>query len=269
MKPCVRCRTENLDTSKFCKQCGNPLPQGGGKACPSGRHIMDAAWTECVYCKSDKGASSPRADRPVRTPTVYEGPTSGRAAPVRPPAYKVELPPALVSNENVRPVVASNVVAPAPPHPVRRDAGSLEQARNNPLSNPSGASFASRPTSEMNVKPEMTAAVCGKIVGVLVTYSWNPKGQIYPLREGRNIIGRDKDCEISIPEDQTLSSRHSHITYIQNFVVGDLVSESGTDVDGLPVEQQALELKNYATIRVGSTQLTFIALAPLGRANVS
>ena len=101
-----------------------------------------------------------------------------------------------------------------------------------------------------------------KVVAILVTYSWSPEGQVFPVREGRNFIGRDKDCEICVPEDQTMSGRNSHITYRQNFVVGDMVSMTGTDLNGTPIEEQFHALGNYATIRAGSTYFTFIVIKP-------
>ena len=102
-----------------------------------------------------------------------------------------------------------------------------------------------------------------KVVGILVTYSWSPEGQVFPVREGRNFIGRDKDCEICMPDDQTMSGRNSHITFRQNFVVGDMVSMTGTDVNGTPIEEQFHALGNYSTIRAGSTYFTFIVIKPL------
>jgi hypothetical protein len=101
-----------------------------------------------------------------------------------------------------------------------------------------------------------------KVVGVLVTYSWKADGEIYPIREGRNLIGRDADCDICIAMDQTLSGRNSHITYRTAFVVGDLVSMKGTDLNGEPIEEQFRGLPNYSTIRAGSTHFTFIAINP-------
>jgi len=97
---------------------------------------------------------------------------------------------------------------------------------------------------------------------VLISYSWTPEGQIFPIHEGRNFIGRDPDCEVSVPQDQTMSGRNSHITYRQNFVVGDMVSMTGTDVDEIPIEEQFRSLANYSVIRAGSTYFTFIAIKP-------
>ena len=97
-----------------------------------------------------------------------------------------------------------------------------------------------------------------------MSYSWKPDGEIFPIREGRNIIGRDASCDVCIPVDQTLSERNSHITYRNSFVIGDLVSMKGTDVNGGPIEEQFRSLPNYATIRAGSTHFIFIVIQPPG-----
>jgi len=43
-----------------------------------------------------------------------------------------------------------------------------------------------------------------------------------------------------------------------------MVSMTGTDVNGVPIEEQFRSLDNYATIRSGSTYFTLIAVE-LGR----
>lgn len=102
-----------------------------------------------------------------------------------------------------------------------------------------------------------------KIVGVLVTYSWKDEGQMFPVLEGRNRIGRDPDqCEVAIPQDETLSAINSHIVFRKNFTIGDSVSMCGTDVDGEPVETPVVPLRNYARIRTGSTHWIFVAIQP-------
>jgi hypothetical protein len=124
-----------------------------------------------------------------------------------------------------------------------------------------GVAAAKAPASE-TTKGIPTAAG-RKIVGVLVTYSWNEQGQVFPLYEGRNRIGSDPaQCDIAIPQDDTLSSINSHIVFRKSFTIGDDVSMGGTDVDGEPVEIAFVPLKNYARIRTGSTHWTFIAVQP-------
>jgi hypothetical protein len=106
-----------------------------------------------------------------------------------------------------------------------------------------------------------------KIVGVLITYSWQESGQVFPILEGRNLIGKDPDqCDIAIPQDATLSAVNSFITYRRHFLIGDRVSMSGTDVDGEPIETEFVPLRNYAKIRTGSTYWTFVSVQPPAQA---
>lgn len=101
-----------------------------------------------------------------------------------------------------------------------------------------------------------------RIVGVLVTYSWKPEGEVFFLRDGRNIIGRDSaESDIAIPNDPEMSSRNTFIAYRKNFVIADAMSLGGTDMDGEPVEEQK-RLRNYSTLRTGSTFWTFISFDP-------
>ncbi len=236
MKFCTKCGTQISDSQSSCPQCAS-----AGKTCPGGKHTMDPTWTECVYCKQEKVAARQTPAQPVRFATVVENPI-------------------LRGHERPAPYKGDN---PLPPRPIR--------PINAPLVNPTQPSVgqSSRPRTHTEFRPIPHLASEGpsvsrdrKIVGVLVSYSWAPEGRIYPIREGRNFIGRDKDCEVCVPEDTTLSAQNSHITFRQNFVIGDMVSMTGTDVDGVPIEEQFRSLSNYATIRAGSTHFTFIAIKP-------
>lgn len=82
------------------------------------------------------------------------------------------------------------------------------------------------------------------------------------MREGRNLIGRGEHCDIHVPEDPVLSNENSHITFRKTFVVGDMLSMSGTYLDGEPIEEQFRPLPNYSKIVTGSTQWTFVMLHP-------
>lgn len=111
--------------------------------------------------------------------------------------------------------------------------------------------------------------VGARIVGVLLSYTRKPDGEIFAVREGRNLVGRDPDqCDIVILGDDTVSGKHCNITFRAKpggqgggkFVLLDTESSAGTDLDDEPLlPQQPHELHNRATIRVGATYLTFIA----------
>lgn len=146
--------------------------------------------------------------------------------------------------------------------------GSGRPARRVTIFDPSkvgdaGASDAGANAQGPETAKNVPAAKGRRIVGVLVTYSWSDQGQIFPVYEGRNRIGSDPhQCDIAIPQDDTLSAINSHIVYRKSFTIGDDVSMGGTDVNGEPVEVAFVPLHNYARIRTGSTHWTFIAVAP-------
>jgi hypothetical protein len=101
-----------------------------------------------------------------------------------------------------------------------------------------------------------------RIVAVMITYSWNPGGEVFPVRRGRTLIGRGEECDIRLLEDPALSHVHSYITFDTDFVLRDMISLSGTDLNGAPLNQQVKRLPNFARIRTGSTQWVFVIIDP-------
>lgn len=100
-----------------------------------------------------------------------------------------------------------------------------------------------------------------KLVGFLVTYNRTPMGQAFNIYEGRNVIGRDASCDISIPDDNQLSGKHMSIRYLSGnnkFRFHDEMSSNGTYVNKELLDDG--ELQNYDIIRVGSTLFIFLAI---------
>jgi hypothetical protein len=203
--------------------------------------------TSCVQCKAPLESALPprRGDtldedqkpEPVRHPTVAEGmPVIPRAPEpeVSQPRWNDSLTPERA--ERRRTVFAGMAPVETPAQV-----------------SPSGQ----RRPQTISVDPSR------KIVGVLITYSWQDQGQVFPVLEGRNLIGKDPNqCDICVPQDQTLSAVNTFITYRRHFIIGDKVSMSGTDVNGEPIETEFVPLHNYAKIRTGSTYWTFVAIQP-------
>jgi hypothetical protein len=237
---------------------------------------MDPLWTECAYCKADAATPgglrtplpprplSPPGTPPLRSSTVVESDGGLGALPPRPtptpPAVRQKTfvegdPSASGLRPQVRPPTY-NEDTPLPPRPA-------SVATTPAAPGPS----AGRKTTYGTPLPATPSVVtkARKIVGVLVTYSWRPEGKVYEIREGRNLIGRDPSCDVCVPDDETMSGVNTHITYRQNFVIGDMVSMMGTDLDGVPIEQQFQSLNSYAAIRAGSTHFTFIAVESRGQ----
>ena len=242
-----------------------------GKTCPAGRHVMEPDWTDCHYCRSESAPAGPGSGY-VRRPTVVEGAALSMPGPAQGAAPGPHGTVPLTSYPDDKPIPPRPALKPfkplavPPPPPLSRPATTPQSAtpQNAAPAGPVQRKTIYRPEGSVGPDALQSPPVLTqrRIVGVLVTYSWKTDGEIFPVREGRNLIGRDPECDICIAMDQTMSGRNSHITFRTAFVVGDLVSMKGTDLNGEPIEQQFLSLPNYAVIRAGSTQFTFIAIQP-------
>lgn len=96
-----------------------------------------------------------------------------------------------------------------------------------------------------------------KLVGWLVTYSVDPMGVDFRLYEGRNVIGRDIDCNITV-NDPLMSGKHATLLFRDGkFKIGDNMSTHGTYVNDADIEDEHYELHDGDTIKLGATILKF------------
>jgi hypothetical protein len=103
-----------------------------------------------------------------------------------------------------------------------------------------------------------------RMVGLLVSYSQNPSGDIYKVYEGRTLIGRDRSCDISFPSDSHMSGKHLLIQFVEAkgaFKAKDQGSSNGSFINGtVYVMDESVELKTNDVIVLGQTKLLFIAI---------
>jgi pSer/pThr/pTyr-binding forkhead associated (FHA) protein len=112
-----------------------------------------------------------------------------------------------------------------------------------------------------------------RITGILVTYTWQGAGEIFPIREGKNFIGsgeisseaEHRICDVCVPQDNTMSAEHALILCRQgNYEILDQISSNGTFLAGQMLKaNQGTDLPNYAEIKTGSTLWTFIKVNPM------
>jgi hypothetical protein len=96
-----------------------------------------------------------------------------------------------------------------------------------------------------------------KLVGWLVTYSFDAMGVDYKLYEGRNIIGRDVDCNITV-NDGMISSKHAILLFrADKYSLTDSQSSHGTFVNDEDIELEPRYLKDGDVIRMGETIFKF------------
>ena len=114
-----------------------------------------------------------------------------------------------------------------------------------------------------------TVGTC-RIVGVLATYTWRREGEIFPVRTGKNFIGRGqvtsepdhRDCDIQIPQDSEMSEEHALILCRQGGCeILDQASSHGTFLNGQSLKANlGTDLPNNSTIRTGATLWTFVRI---------
>jgi len=102
----------------------------------------------------------------------------------------------------------------------------------------------------------------------LVTYTWHPEGQLFPVREGKTFIGSGdisseafhRSCDVQIPEDRRMSGEHALILCRHGaYEIIDQTSSNGTFLNDRMLRANAsTEIPHYAKIQTGFTVWTFI-----------
>jgi hypothetical protein len=106
-----------------------------------------------------------------------------------------------------------------------------------------------------------------KITGVLVTFSWKPQGQLFIIREGRNVIGSGsitseggRPCDIQVA-DSMLSNEHALILCrAGRYELMDLNSTNGSYLNDQFVESQGAAIPDRGKIKTGATVWTFLKI---------
>jgi hypothetical protein len=105
-----------------------------------------------------------------------------------------------------------------------------------------------------------------RLVGWLVTFSLNPSGLDFQVREGRNVIGADPDCEIAIKGDPAVSGSHAVLVFRDGQAqIRDNDSQNGTYVNETDIfGKGAVTLMDGDTLKLGSTEFELYLLRQRG-----
>jgi hypothetical protein len=101
-----------------------------------------------------------------------------------------------------------------------------------------------------------------KLVGVLISYSANPAGEVYKIYEGRNIVGRSNTADISFSNDDKMSKEHLLILYVEAEGIvwaEDQKSSNGTYING-KFARGMVELHTNDIIVLGATKMVFLGV---------
>jgi hypothetical protein len=189
--------------------------------------------------------------------------------------YKEDLAACPFCNSKGNPVGAGATQAQTQAYVGSNDAGGNNKTQAMPGNNGetipnSGAFTAVDPTPKPAPTPNKTMIIgdegtegqgpvrsSRKLVGWLVSYTLSDMGADFKLFEGRNIIGRDLDCQISV-NDPSVSAKHAVLLFrAGHYSITDQQSTSGTFVNGEDIELAPRYLNDGDTIRVGKTAFKF------------
>lgn len=102
-----------------------------------------------------------------------------------------------------------------------------------------------------------TPAGVRKMVGWLISYTLDPNGVDFKLYEGRNIIGRDMGCNITI-NDSGVSEKHAVLLFRSGkYSITDQQTSNGTFVNDRDIELEPCYLQDGDVIKIGRTILKF------------
>jgi hypothetical protein len=223
------------------------------KRCDNG-HFIDEAWDICPYCPQDE--SEPEI--PVVRPRSLE--QSVNAQPNHAPSPAVAAQP------------APQPLPHPPPHPPthQRPLAAVPEPRavsvpTRPRSDSAAAAAAvAAPPVERTVAAQRLDTGQQQkryVVGWLVGLNGPSRGEAFPVRMGRNVIGRDRRSDIVINDDQA-SSHHADLVFRpeeRRFILMDHNSTNGTYVNEMEIEPRR-DLAEKDIVRIGSHRFLFSPL---------
>ncbi len=194
------------------------------KRCANG-HFIDESWDICPYCPVENAEQEVPIVRPTRAGAVVV--------------------PGVTEEPVVRPRVESTKAAP-PPTP----AAPVKPVQVPPMERTVAVQ-----------KLDMPSVAKRYVVGWLIGLNGSIRGESYPIRMGRNVLGRDRASDIVVNDDQA-STHHADLMFRpeeRRFILMDHNSTNGTYVNESEIEpRRDLSVKDI--IRIGSHRFVFMPL---------
>lgn len=103
------------------------------------------------------------------------------------------------------------------------------------------------------------------VVGWLIGLNGTTRGESYPIRMGRNVLGRDRRSDVVVNDDQA-SAHHADLVFRpeeKRFILMDHNSTNGTYVNDVEIEPRT-DLAGKDVIRIGSHRFLFVPLCQDG-----
>lgn len=217
------------------------------KQCPNGHYYQG---DHCPYCKSSGSSSNNptmktelyanQGETPTQANETYVYPnSSGTKTTIRESALEPN-PNETFIDDVIRNTPQNKASLPSSSRTVFGDENEFES-----VSTPTGT------------KVQRVFRESRKLVGWLVSYTIEPLGVDFKLYEGRNIIGRDIDCGITV-NDNMVSAKHAVLLFrAGKFSITDTQSSHGTFVNDTDIELEPYYLQDGDVIKMGQTIFKF------------
>lgn len=218
------------------------------KQCPNGHYYQG---DHCPYCKTNNNYGG----SPTSTKTEVFG-NQGSAETESPRGYQqptMQMPGAGGSGGEKTTVIDGETIVGGPgARPA--NGGRPPMSGRTVFGDEDETETVSTPSGE---RVQRVYRETRKLVGWLVSYTLDPMGIDFKLYEGRNIIGRDMDCNITV-NDSMVSSRHAVLLFrAGKYSITDSQSSHGTFVNNRDIELEPCYLSDGDIIQIGQTTFKF------------
>ena len=241
---CPSCNRQNAEDLSYCDYCGTPLvaPAGGKRKTEFEPVAAQGPLRKRVT--EFEPAAEPAAPAPSRRAhDPFDPFGASPAAPAHQPAHSPAHTPAH------QPPQSS-----APPESSRKKATEYFAGGADPFaaSAAPAAPGLAVPAAGPSAGPAATAG--RRIIGWIITFDDHPDGSSFVLREGRNVVGRDRESDVPVSWDHTVSGTHAYLIWrLGRARVADANTQNGTFLNEEDVLGQ-IEVKDGDVLRVGRTR---------------
>lgn len=240
---CPSCQNENDAGAAYCDMCGMdltpPRPAPGAVSAPAPPPPQPANPHQKRHTVFEPDPAAPPPPPAHRGADFFANPPPPRPTfDPRDPFAAASLPPSRPAAPAPAPAVMPPAPAPAPAAP---------------------AAAAPRPKARTIVETGTESpAAAGLVRGALFEYRGpTDPGRVHPLRAGRNVLGRNPDCDVMI-DDGRVSGQHAFLFIRAEDASFIDVSSNGSIVNGAVIHGEQIVLQNQSVITLGGTTLVLV-----------
>jgi len=250
---CPSCQITNDTGAIYCKACRTMLNQkknntslNNEKFCPEG-HPLDPDTLECHHCNANENWQNEKTMNENSKTLNENSRTMNENSRTMNENSKTMNENSKTMNENSRTIYESEHKNGATNN-IRRSTIMLKSKKKTKVIQ------TSQPSDDVITIEQR------KLGGFLVTFSDNPAGEYFEIREGRHTIGTSNACDICITFDNGISDEHALLLFRRNkMFFRDNMSTNGSFVNGEEVFQD-IEVFHNDEITIGNTLLKLIII---------